>query len=160
VSALSLACGAAFVTAQGNLEGRDVAKLNTSENPRSEESKNKDDRRVNSKSKKTSSEDNSTRKRKPKQTKSITRDSASEIRTARRLPKYFGQLELSDEQRDKVYGIQAKYLKQIEQLEKRITELREKMGQDSEDVLTPTQKRSFAKLKQTASRPADLQESQ
>ena len=68
----------------------------------------------------------SSRKRKPSKATS-TRRGAKARSTARRLPKYFARLMLSDEQRDKVYDIQAKYLKQIAQLEERIENLRAKM---------------------------------
>ena len=78
-----------------------------------------------------------------------TKGRSRQTTSARRLPKHFGQLALTDDQRDKVYAVQAKYLKQIAQLQDRIKTLRAKMSKDAEGVLTSAQKRSYSKLKKT-----------
>ncbi|MGP0065978.1 MAG: hypothetical protein ACLQGP_20555 [Isosphaeraceae bacterium] len=59
---------------------------------------------------------------------------------ARRVPMYFGQLGLTDEQREEIYAIQAKGMPKIEALEKQIEDLRAQMLRDCEVTLTPAQK--------------------
>lgn len=58
----------------------------------------------------------------------------------RRVPMYFGQLGLTDEQRESIYAIQAKQIPKIEALEKQIEDLRAEMLKDCEAILTPAQK--------------------
>src|SRR5438105_15939964 len=59
---------------------------------------------------------------------------------ARRVPAYFGQLGLSDDQRESIYKIQGKTMPKIEALEKQIQDLREQMIRECEGALTPAQK--------------------
>ena len=47
-----------------------------------------------------------------------------------RLPNYYGKLDLSGEQRDKIYGVQANYNGQIEALERQIAELKAKRDRE------------------------------
>lgn len=58
----------------------------------------------------------------------------------RRLPPGYGQLELSDEQREKVYGVQEKYATDLAKLNQQIADLRAKISTESEAVLTPAQR--------------------
>jgi|GEM_PF-6795680 len=58
----------------------------------------------------------------------------------RRLPPGYGQLELTDEQREKVYGVQEKYATDLAKLNQQIAELRAKISSESEAVLTPAQR--------------------
>lgn len=56
------------------------------------------------------------------------------------LPMGWSKLGLSEEQKTKIYEIQAKYRAKIDDLEKQIRETREKMNREEIDVLTPGQK--------------------
>ncbi len=58
----------------------------------------------------------------------------------RRVPRYFGQLGLTAEQRESIYQIQGKSMPKIEALEKQIEELRAQMVLDCEATLTTAQK--------------------
>lgn len=58
----------------------------------------------------------------------------------RRLPPGYGQLELSDDQREKVYGVQEKYAAQLAKLNQEIADLRSKISSESEAILTPAQR--------------------
>ena len=63
---------------------------------------------------------------------------------SRRVPNHFGQLGLSDEQRESIYKIQARHMPKIDELEKQIDELRAQMLKECETVLTATQKQMLA----------------
>ncbi len=63
---------------------------------------------------------------------------------SRRVPNHFGQLGLSDEQRESIYKIQAQHMPKIDALEKQIDELRAQMVKECETVLTSTQKQMLA----------------
>ena len=57
-----------------------------------------------------------------------------------RLPPNYGKLGLSDEQKDKVYSIQSRYYKQIQELEKQLAEIREQEAEEISKILTPGQR--------------------
>lgn len=57
------------------------------------------------------------------------------------LPTYWGQLGLSDEQKQKVYKVQAKYNDEIEKLEAKIQELKDKRDKERFDLLSADQKK-------------------
>ena len=57
------------------------------------------------------------------------------------LPTYWKQLGLTDEQVQKVYKVQNKYNDEIDTLEAKIKELKEKMTKERLDVLTAEQKK-------------------
>jgi hypothetical protein len=63
---------------------------------------------------------------------------------ARRVPMYFGQIGLSDSQREEIYKIQSKHMLKIAALEKQLLEFREQMVQECEGVLTKEQKQLLA----------------
>ena len=65
----------------------------------------------------------------------------------RRVPQYFGQVDLSDEQREKLYSIREKNAKKLDQLEAELAALRATILSDSEAVLTPAQRTNFNKLR-------------
>lgn len=69
---------------------------------------------------------------------------------SRRVPQYFGQVELTDEQREKIYALRAKYAAKQDQLEAELEELRATVLRESEAVLTPAQKTALAKLRTEA----------
>ncbi|HZW29339.1 MAG TPA: hypothetical protein VFF52_01445 [Isosphaeraceae bacterium] len=60
---------------------------------------------------------------------------------ARRVPMYFGQLGLTEDQRESIYKVQAKHMPKIEALEKQIEEIRGQMLKECEAVLTSAQKK-------------------
>ncbi len=59
----------------------------------------------------------------------------------RRVPDYFGQLGLSDTQRESIYKIRAKHQPKIDALEKQLEELRGQMVKECETLLTDAQKK-------------------
>ena len=59
----------------------------------------------------------------------------------RRVPPYFGQLGLTDAQRESIYGIRAKHQPKIDALEKQLEDLREQTLKECEAVLTDAQKK-------------------
>ncbi|WP_165225548.1 hypothetical protein [Aquisphaera insulae] len=63
-----------------------------------------------------------------------------------RVPPGFSKLNLSDEQKEAIYKIQAKYYSQIQKLEKEADDLRDKREKECEAVLKPAQKRHLAEL--------------
>ena len=68
----------------------------------------------------------------------------------RRVPDYFGQLGLSDEQKESIYKIRAKHQPRIDELEKQLDELRGQMVRDCETVLTDTQKKMLVERRAAA----------
>ena len=59
----------------------------------------------------------------------------------RRVPDYFGQLGLSEAQRESIYKIRAQHQPKIDALEKQLEELRGQMVKECETVLTDAQKK-------------------
>jgi hypothetical protein len=59
----------------------------------------------------------------------------------RRVPPHFGQLGLTDAQKESIYRVRAKHQPKIDALEKQLEELREQMLKDCETVLTDAQKK-------------------
>ena len=57
------------------------------------------------------------------------------------LPTYWGQLKLSEEQKQKVYKVQTKYGDEIEKLEAKIQELKDKRDKERFDLLSADQKK-------------------
>lgn len=66
--------------------------------------------------------------------------------TSQRLPDHFGKIALSDQQRRAIYAIQAKYDAEIQELEKKLAELKEKELKEAMGVLRPTQKQLLMEL--------------
>jgi hypothetical protein len=62
------------------------------------------------------------------------------------LPANFGKLGLSDEQKQKIFKIQADTREKIGELEKRISEMKEKERQDVLSVLTEEQKKTLKQI--------------
>jgi len=71
--------------------------------------------------------------------------------TQRKLPDYYGQLHLSEKQRQKVYDLQTLYQGQISDLEAKLAALRAKEEADLLGVLTPEQVRLLENLQSLAS---------
>lgn len=78
----------------------------------------------------------------------------------RRVPKHFGQIGLTPEQRTNIHGVRAKHLDKIEALEKQIADQKAQMLAESEAVLTDTQRKLLENLRQAAveaaARPAPV----
>ena len=79
--------------------------------------------------------------------KSAGSEKSSAVSKYRRLPTYFGRLELDDEQRETIYEIKEDFGPKIEDLRQELAELQAEMSAEIEDVLTTTQKSALAKLK-------------
>lgn len=67
-----------------------------------------------------------------------SKDAAPRLRG--QLPQSWGKLGLSDEQKQKIYGVQDKYRSKIDALNKQIAELKDQERKDMEGVLTAAQK--------------------
>ncbi len=79
-------------------------------------------------------------------TKAQTKKAAAKAEpAARRLPPGYGQLELTDDQREKVYAVQEKHAAQLAKLNQDIADLRAKISSESEAVLTPAQRSQLAR---------------
>ena len=74
-----------------------------------------------------------------------------------RLPPYYGQLELKDEQIEDIYQIKDSYGEKIDALMKELEELKDKQDEEIKDVLTRTQVTALNKL--IASRSSDSKSS-
>ncbi len=72
-----------------------------------------------------------------------------------RLPAYYAQIGLSTEQRDKIYGVQADYGKQIAALQKQIDDLVKKQDTEIVSVLKPEQKEKLDALLAAAKKRAE-----
>ena len=81
---------------------------------------------------------------------SKSRSTKSKSSSKNRLPAYYAQIGLKDEQRDEIYEIQDSYRKEIAALQKKLDDLREDMTDEIEDVLTRTQKTKLNALKRAA----------
>lgn len=62
------------------------------------------------------------------------------------LPAYYSKLGLSDEQKEKIHTVRAKYQAQIDDLKRQIRELTKKETAETEEILTPAQKERLAEL--------------
>lgn len=65
---------------------------------------------------------------------------------AGRLPNYFGRLGVSNEQRQRIYAIQADYKNEIDALQKQIDDLVAKRDQEIQAILTDIQREQLKKL--------------
>jgi hypothetical protein len=77
---------------------------------------------------------------------------AASVQGTRRLPRYFGQVGISQEQRESIYTIQAKHQAQIESLAKQLADARAEMMRDCESALTDAQKQLLDQRRQAASK--------
>lgn len=75
--------------------------------------------------------------------------------TKGRLPNNYGQVGLSEEQRNKIYALQAKYNGDIEKLEAQIMQLTTQRDMEIFAVLTPEQKTKFNELRDAAKKKTD-----
>ena len=82
----------------------------------------------------------------------VKKDAATGAPTTIRiaLPRLFGKLSLTAEQRDKVKAVGAKYGPQIAELRKQLKELEDKQEAEQHSILSAAQKEQFDKLVQEA----------
>ncbi len=73
-------------------------------------------------------------------------DDSPKKRSRRRLPRYFGQLDLDKKQREDVYSIQESYQQQLDDLAKRMAVLKSERDAKYREVLKPVQKRKLGSL--------------
>lgn len=73
-------------------------------------------------------------------------ESQSPPRAIRRLPRYYGRLNLDDNQRSDIYAIQEKYYAKIDELQKRLDALKVQRNVEIQEVLSPEQARRLADL--------------
>jgi Spy/CpxP family protein refolding chaperone len=76
-----------------------------------------------------------------------------------RLPNYYGKLDLTDQQREKIYSLQAIANGEIEALEEKINAIKEKRDGDIEAVLSPEQKAKLVSLQGDAKKKRDSKKS-
>ena len=84
-----------------------------------------------------------------------TKPEASPSAKKGRLPSNYGKLELSDEQRDKIYGIQARHHGAIDKLEKQLEDLKGKRAAEFYAVLTKPQQTKLNELNSAAKKKDD-----
>ncbi|REJ86364.1 MAG: hypothetical protein DWQ34_27580 [Planctomycetota bacterium] len=79
-------------------------------------------------------------------------EEAEESQPRGRLPNHFGKIGVSEEQRLKIYGIQADYNAQVDELLAQVEELRGERDAAIEAVLTPGQRERLKELREEAAR--------
>lgn len=81
--------------------------------------------------------------------------SAGSIKTYppyRRVPSYFGQVGLSDQQKADIYALRGRYQAELAELERKIEELKRLEMEECESVLTESQRKLLGQLRD-AKRP-------
>jgi Spy/CpxP family protein refolding chaperone len=71
-------------------------------------------------------------------------------KSGNRLPANFGKLDLSDDQKTKIYAVQDTYDTQIDELTAKLKSLKEKQDTEIEAVLKPEQAKQLADLRAAA----------
>jgi hypothetical protein len=82
--------------------------------------------------------------------KAAAKPSSGAAGSTRRVPAYFGQLGLSETQRESIYKIQGKHMPRIDGLEKQLATLRAQMIEECEGVLTSAQKKMLEQRRESA----------
>lgn len=80
------------------------------------------------------------------QTSSKSKSAQKATSKYHRLPAYYGQLKLKEEQIKEIYSIRETFGKKIEALQKELDDLREEQAEKTKDVLTRTQVTAYNKL--------------
>ena len=78
------------------------------------------------------------------------KEKGSKKRVRISLPNYFGQIGLSNKQREEVYSVRRKFQPQIADLQKQILNLRAKERKEMEAVLTAEQQKELSTLLEEA----------
>ena|SRR5688500_4706917 len=81
--------------------------------------------------------------------KAAVKEVKEQAKAKGRLPAYYGKI-VSDEQREKIYAIQAKFDSQIESLTAQLETLRKQRDSEVEAVLTAEQKTQVAEARSAA----------
>ncbi len=63
---------------------------------------------------------------------------------SRRVPRFFGQVGLSLEQKEEIYKIRGKHRQKLEELHKQVAQIQAQMLTECESVLTDSQKQTLA----------------
>ncbi|VAX41208.1 hypothetical protein MNBD_PLANCTO02-336 [hydrothermal vent metagenome] len=85
---------------------------------------------------------------KKKATKAATRKTATKkAKHSHRLPRYFGKIGISAEQKGNIYKIQEKYHSKIDDLKKQLAALKKKEMSEIETTLSANQKSALKKLR-------------
>lgn len=71
----------------------------------------------------------------------------------KRLPTYFGQLDLDEDQKQAVFKVRSEIGPKIDSLEEEIAKLKEEMNAGCEKVLTTAQKKTLAELQDKSKKP-------
>jgi len=71
------------------------------------------------------------------------------------LPANWGKLGLTEDQKQKVYRVQNKYNDEIDVLELKIKEIKEKLAKERLEILTPEQKKRLRELAESKSGSKD-----
>ena len=66
---------------------------------------------------------------------------------SRRVPRHFGKVGLTDDQKEQIYKIQAKHHEKIAELQKQLDHMRAELTTECEAVLTPEQHKLLEKLR-------------
>lgn len=77
-------------------------------------------------------------------------DVSKSSRNFRRVPPYFGQVGITDEQRETIYSIREKYAIRQAQIEEELAGIQDKIQVECEAVLTPEQRTELIRLKGAA----------
>jgi flagellar motility protein MotE (MotC chaperone) len=94
-------------------------------------------------------EDPSSKKDEKKEDKSEPKK--EDVKAKGTLPANWGKLGLTDDQKQKVYRVQNKYNDEIDVLEAKIKELKDKMSKERFDILTAEQKKRLKELSEAKS---------
>ncbi|QDV32382.1 hypothetical protein [Tautonia plasticadhaerens] len=70
----------------------------------------------------------------------------------RRVPSYFGQVGLSDQQKADIYALRGRYRAELSELERQIEEMKRREMEECESVLTDSQRKLLTQLRD-AKRP-------
>ena len=78
--------------------------------------------------------------------KSSAKNKEKVVSKYHRLPTYYGQLKLKEEQRQEIYALKEEFGQQIDDLQEQLAELKEQQAEEIKDVLTRTQVTALNKL--------------
>ena len=82
----------------------------------------------------------------PQQTTEESTPAKSRKKPRGRVPNHYGKIGLTDDQKEEIYAIQAKYREQIDKLQEQINELQQEEASEVYLVLTDNQKESLKKI--------------
>src|SRR3954453_17880695 len=69
---------------------------------------------------------------------------------SQKVPPYFGQIGITDEQRESIYKIKGRHQAKVDELEKQIDEIQAQMPAEGEGVLTESQKQILSHRRNAA----------